>query len=113
MENVVTIIDKVYESMLVSTSILVCSSPAELGHLVTILQGKCYPCIFASSSVDLREQANKMIVTLAKEFHHQDFWDMLEGVRIDCIFFTNRNNLLDSIGVSVQQAPSSVILNVG
>lgn len=113
MENAVEIIDKVYESTLISTSILVCASPAELGHMVTVLQGKCYPCVFASSSVDLRELSNKMIVTLAKEFKHVDFWEGMDGIRVDCVFFTSRTHLIDCISICTSQISNGLVMNIG
>jgi hypothetical protein len=87
-ENLVSYIDRVFESIKINSSIVVCSTVEESVNLTQILESKCYPCI-AYGSPQINEYCNKMIVTNSSEYNTDDLWVWLGATPIDCIFFSS------------------------
>lgn len=87
----VTFIERVFESMNVSTSVLVCSSTSEMDHYLRLLEGKCFTCVFLNSH-NCENFLNKIIITMPKQFESVEFWDVLQDKKAspDCVFFTSR-----------------------
>lgn len=81
-------IENIYESMLISTSIVVCDSSPEMAFMIDALESKSFPCRYVCSSKkeSLKDSPNKMFVCMKKEFNSPEFWDTLDNTVIDCIF---------------------------
>jgi len=86
-------IEKIYESMCINKSIVICETPPEMAFMIDSLESKSFPCYYVCSTKkeNIRESPNKMFVCTEKEFNTSEFWEILEDVKIDCVFFVGQN----------------------
>ena len=98
-------IQKIYESMNINTSIMVCDSILELMHLVDALEKKSFPCISLSTSTEqeLNEYPNKMIVCTNQEFTSFPFWQTVHHFCVECIFFIGTNSFKQCLDTWLKQ----------
>jgi hypothetical protein len=96
-EKIVSQIDRVFESIKVNASIVICSTSEDVVELTQILQSKCYPYI-EYGSPQINEYCNKMIVTTVEEYNTKELWLWLgETTCVDCVFFQNEGVYNDCI----------------
>jgi len=93
MEHISTI-QKIYESMNINTSVLVCDSNIDLCLMVEELEKKNFPCVSLSTSTqkELDNYPNKMITSTPDEFKSQYFWQTVSKYSVECIFFVGMNS---------------------
>ena len=98
-------IQKMYESMNINTSIIVCDSIIELVHLVDALEKKSFPCVSLSTSTEqeLKEYPNKMIVCTSEEFMSPPFWQTVHQFSVECIFFIGMNSFKQCLDTWIKQ----------
>lgn len=84
----VDVIENVYQSMKINTSIVVCDSAPEMAFVIDALEEKMFPCCYVCSSKkeEMKKSPNKMFVCMSKEFNSPEFWEVLDDIVIDCIF---------------------------
>ncbi len=103
MDGGINLIQHVYESINVCTSVLICENPQELDYYVQSMESKCFTCVFLNTQ-EHTTYHNKVIVTLPKQFHSDEFWDIItsNNVNIDCVFFSNKSIACEYIDVCTE-----------
>lgn len=99
-EELVSRIDRVFESININASIVVCPTSYEVDFLTQILKEKSYPYV-SYGSPQIEEYCNKMIVTTIDEFNKDQLWAWLGETTIDCVFFQNGHVFHDCIETAV------------
>ncbi len=104
-------IDQVYESMKINKSIIVCDSAPELAFMIDALESRSYPCRYVCSTkkeaLQDKSEPNKMFVCITKEFNSAEFWEILEDIPIECIFFLGQNVFSECLPKLMQQSPEN------